>query len=119
MSGKQHITCNVRRASQTDCTIAATLHANELPGEFLSLLGIRFLNALYRGINAHPEAFVLVAEQNSMLISFVSGATNSSTVDSAKIFCAAAEDPSTGRSTRLYCRAEQQKLQFTGHLVTK
>lgn len=89
----------MRRASQTDRATAAALHNKELPGEFLSLLSIRLLNALYRGFNAHPEAFVLVAEQNGMVIGFVSGATNSSTIDSAKIFCAAPKNPSTGGST--------------------
>lgn len=44
-----------------------------------------FLNALYHGINAHPDGFVLVAERNGAVIGFVSGATNSTEVSSAGI----------------------------------
>lgn len=85
MSREQRLTFNVRRASQTDCAIAAALHSKELPGEFLSLLGIQFLTVLYRGINAHPNGFVLVAELKGTVIGFVSGATNSAEVSGAVI----------------------------------
>ena len=80
MSIEKHDTCIVRRAHLADCATAATLHVTELPGEFLSLLGIQFLTVLYRGINAHPNGFVLVAERNGTVIGFVSGATNSAEV---------------------------------------
>jgi len=73
----------VRRAEPADCAAAAVLHANELPGEFLSSLGVRFLTVLYRGINAHPDGFVLVAERDGGVVGFVSGATNSAAVSKA------------------------------------
>ena len=77
--------CIVRRACAADCTVAAALHARELHGEFLSSLGTHFLTVLYRGINAHPDGFVLVAERNGMVIGFVSGATNNTIVSSEVI----------------------------------
>ena len=70
----------VRRARRADCAAAASLHARELPGEFLSSLGVRFLTVLYQGINAHPDGFVLVAERDGAVVGFVSGATDSAAV---------------------------------------
>lgn len=48
-------------AGEADCRALATCHAAAFPGEFLTLLGPRCLEAFYRFFAGHPEGICLAA----------------------------------------------------------
>ncbi|HLX86997.1 MAG TPA: GNAT family N-acetyltransferase [Acidimicrobiales bacterium] len=65
----------VRLGRETDAAAVAHLHAEQIGEGFLSSLGPRFLEQLYRRI-AHDEgSFLLVAERHGTLAGFVAGTT--------------------------------------------
>jgi ribosomal protein S18 acetylase RimI-like enzyme len=56
-------------------TVAA-LHVQGISEGFLSLLGTGFLQLLYRRIIRHPEAFLLVADDQGATVGFIAGSTD-------------------------------------------
>ncbi len=66
----------VRTARRSDIDVVAALHVQGISEGFLSLLGTRFLKRLYRRITRHPEAFLLVADDQGATIGFIAGSTD-------------------------------------------
>jgi ribosomal protein S18 acetylase RimI-like enzyme len=58
----------VRIAGQADAAAAARLHAEAIDEGFLSCLGPRFLTLLYRRMVRDHRSFVLVAEQDGLVV---------------------------------------------------
>jgi ribosomal protein S18 acetylase RimI-like enzyme len=63
----------VRVGSGSDAPMAASLHADQIAGGFLSFLGAGFLTRLYRRISLSPDSFLLVAEADGRVVGFVAG----------------------------------------------
>jgi ribosomal protein S18 acetylase RimI-like enzyme len=63
----------VRAGRGSDAPVAASLHADQIAGGFLSFLGVGFLTRLYRRISRSPHAFLLVAEAEGRVVGFVAG----------------------------------------------
>lgn len=63
----------VRAGRGPDAPVAASLHADQIAGGFLSFLGVGFLTRLYRRIPRSPGSFLLVAEAEGRVIGFVAG----------------------------------------------
>ena len=58
----------VRTGTRADTPAAARLHATQIGEGFLSSLGPRFLTLLYRRIVAWPRSFLLVAEEDGVVV---------------------------------------------------
>jgi ribosomal protein S18 acetylase RimI-like enzyme len=70
-----------RPGTTADAGAAARLHAEQITQGFLSLLGPRFLERLYRRICLDPSSFVIVLEEgtttgSSPAVGFVAGSTD-------------------------------------------
>jgi ribosomal protein S18 acetylase RimI-like enzyme len=63
----------VRVGRGSDAPVAASLHAGQIAGGFLSFLGVGFLTRLYRRISLSPDSFLLVAEAEGRVVGFVAG----------------------------------------------
>lgn len=63
----------IRRATASDATALARLHAATMPSAFLPALGERFLRELYRALATEPGGVVLVAENDRWVVGFVAG----------------------------------------------
>ncbi len=66
----------VRPALVRDARRVAELHATRITTGFLTRLGPRFLQLLYRRAATSPHAFVLVAEERELVAGFVAGASH-------------------------------------------
>lgn len=66
----------IRRAIDTDFEVIANLHKDSITAGFLSTLGNDFLSLLYREINNSDKSFVLIAEVEGQVVSFVAGTLN-------------------------------------------
>ncbi len=64
---------SIRQAVPADARFCARLHRTAIHTGFLSSLGDGFLTVLYRALIADPDAVVLVAEDESGPIGFVTG----------------------------------------------
>lgn len=69
-------TARIRVASVEDARAIARLHQQNITDGFLSSLGTRFLNQLYRSLVVWPGAVVLVADAGSGPLGFVAGIEN-------------------------------------------
>ena len=58
----------VRPGVKADAAAAARLHAGQISEGFLSSLGPRFLTLLYRRIVAWPRSFLMVAEEDGVVV---------------------------------------------------
>jgi len=58
----------VRLGTKADAPAAARLHAEQIGEGFLSSLGLRFLNVLYRRIVSWPRSFLLVADEGGAVV---------------------------------------------------
>lgn len=58
----------VRAGSERDARVAARLHADEIAEGFLSSLGPRFLQLLYRRVVRSGGSFLLVAEEGDAIV---------------------------------------------------
>lgn len=58
----------VRPGALADAPAAASLHAQQISEGFLSSLGPRFLARLYRRVVLSPSSFLLVAEEDGMVV---------------------------------------------------
>jgi ribosomal protein S18 acetylase RimI-like enzyme len=63
----------VRPGTESDAAAAAALHAGQIDSGFLSTLGTRFLNRLYRRICLAPGSFLVVAADGDLVIGFIAG----------------------------------------------
>ena len=66
----------IRPGSRADTPAVAALHARQISEGFLSLLGDRFLELLYRRILLHPASFLLVADDQGAAVGFIAGSTD-------------------------------------------
>lgn len=66
----------IRLANKDDCLEAAKLHAQEIKWGFLSELGERFLYYFYLTMINSPNAFLIIAEDNNLIVGFISGCTD-------------------------------------------
>ena len=66
----------VRLGTDTDAVAAGLLHAEQITGGFLSLLGSGFLTRLYRRICRSSSSYLLVAEEGGQVVGFVAGCTD-------------------------------------------
>jgi len=66
----------VRVGTRADLPTVAALHARQISEGFLSLLGDRFLQLLYRRILLHPASFLLVADDHGHAVGFIAGSTD-------------------------------------------
>jgi len=66
----------IEEADLSDCLEIANIHTESLEGSFLSSLGIRFLNILYRTLVEYKEGFLIIAQDNKQIVGFVSGAVD-------------------------------------------
>lgn len=66
----------VRRAVAADAPFCALLHRDGISSGFLSSLGLGFLTLLYELMISDPDSVVLVAEDGSGQVGFVSGAVD-------------------------------------------
>lgn len=60
----------VRAGVDTDAGRAARLHAEQITEGFLSSLGPRFLGLLYRRVVRWPRSFLLVAEEDGLVVGY-------------------------------------------------
>jgi len=58
----------IRAGVDTDAGLAARLHAEQITEGFLSSLGPRFLGLLYRRVIRWPRSFLLVAEEDGLVV---------------------------------------------------
>jgi ribosomal protein S18 acetylase RimI-like enzyme len=63
----------VRAGSEADATVVAALHSSEISEGFLSSLGPRFLERLYRRVVRSPQSFLIVAHDDANVVGFVAG----------------------------------------------
>jgi hypothetical protein len=63
----------VRRLESVDCTLAASLHADQLPHGFFALLGLRWLRSYYATFVASPHAIALVARSGGETVGVLVG----------------------------------------------
>ena len=66
----------IRAGTRGDTQGVAVLHAGQISEGFLSLLGVRFLQLLYRRILLHPASFLLVADDHGDSVGFIAGSTD-------------------------------------------
>lgn len=66
----------IRPARGADAAEAAVLHAGQISQGFLSALGPRFLERLYRRVTLSAGSFVLVAESRGSTVGFIAGSTD-------------------------------------------
>ncbi len=66
----------IRAGTRADTPAVALLHARQISEGFLSLLGDRFLQLLYRRILLHPASFLLVADDHGDSVGFIAGSTD-------------------------------------------
>jgi len=66
----------IRAGTRADTPAVAAIHAQQISEGFLSLLGERFLQLLYRRILLHPASFLLVADDHGHPVGFVAGSTD-------------------------------------------
>ncbi len=64
---------NIRPAQKQDCQEVAKIHAKQINTGFLSELGEKFLYSFYSAMTDSENAFLLVAEDNSRIVGFISG----------------------------------------------
>ncbi len=64
---------SVRRGGAADAPAAAAMHTTLIAEGFLSSLGPRFLERLYRRITRAEGSFLLVAEADSVAVGFIAG----------------------------------------------
>jgi ribosomal protein S18 acetylase RimI-like enzyme len=67
---------SVGPAADADAAVAARLHVGQISEGFLSLLGTRFLQRLYRRIRLHPHSFLLMAKAQGTPVGFIAGSTD-------------------------------------------
>jgi ribosomal protein S18 acetylase RimI-like enzyme len=67
---------SVSTATDADAAVAAGLHVGQISEGFLSLLGTRFLQRLYRRIRVHPQSFLLMANARGTPVGFIAGSTD-------------------------------------------
>ncbi|HPO61064.1 MAG TPA: GNAT family N-acetyltransferase [Exilispira sp.] len=67
---------SIRVATRKDSYFIARLHQKYINKGFLSILGISFLNALYKYIATSKESFCIVAEESDKILGFVSMTEN-------------------------------------------
>jgi ribosomal protein S18 acetylase RimI-like enzyme len=65
----------VRRLERSDCTVAAGLHADQLPHGFFASLGPRWLRSYYTTFVASPHAVALVARSGGKTVGVLVGTT--------------------------------------------
>lgn len=70
----------VRAGTAADAGVASDLHASQISGGFLSLLGPRFLKRLYQRICASPHSFLIIAECDGQPAGFIAGSTDVSSL---------------------------------------
>ena len=66
----------IRAGTAADAGVAATLHASQISGGFLSLLGPHFLERLYRRISRFPRSFLIIAECDGEPAGYIAGSTD-------------------------------------------
>jgi len=66
----------LRIATDDDCPLVASLHAEQIPGGFLALLGPDFLARLYRRIGRDSGSFLLVADVDGRVAGFIAGSSD-------------------------------------------
>ncbi len=67
---------DIRAGTAADAGVASALHASQISGGFLSLLGPRFLQHLYKRICASTHSFLIVAECDGQPAGFIAGSTD-------------------------------------------
>jgi ribosomal protein S18 acetylase RimI-like enzyme len=63
-------------ATNADISQIANVHFDAFPGFFLTTLGGRFLEELYRGFLSHPSGILLVARDGQGLLGFAAGTSD-------------------------------------------
>lgn len=66
----------VRAGTSSDARLAAQLHAGQISDGFLSSLGPRFLELLYRRVCASEGSFLLIAESEGSRVGFLAGSAS-------------------------------------------
>jgi ribosomal protein S18 acetylase RimI-like enzyme len=66
----------LRTGTEADAARVADLHAGQISSGFLSLLGVSFLERLYRRIVLYPGAFLIVADSPGGPVGFIAGSTD-------------------------------------------
>lgn len=66
----------IRLANKDDCLKIAKIHVQEIKHGFLSELGEKFLYYFYQAIINSSNTFLIVAENNNLVVGFVSGSTD-------------------------------------------
>ncbi len=66
----------VRAGTVADAGSAGALHADQISEGFLSFLGPRFLEHLYRRISRTPRSFLFIAEEEGAPCGFIAGSTD-------------------------------------------
>jgi ribosomal protein S18 acetylase RimI-like enzyme len=66
----------LRTGTEADAAAAAALHAGQISEGFLTILGPRFLQRLYRRIAKAPGSFLLVVEDASTTVGVLAGSTD-------------------------------------------
>jgi len=66
----------IRLANKDDCLEVAKLHVQEIKSGFLSELGEKFLYYFYQTMVDSFSAFLIVAEDNNLIVGFISGCTD-------------------------------------------
>jgi ribosomal protein S18 acetylase RimI-like enzyme len=66
----------VRLGREADAAAAGKLHAEQIPGGFLAVLGSGFLTRLYRRVCRSSSSFLLVAEDGGRVVGFVAGSAD-------------------------------------------
>jgi ribosomal protein S18 acetylase RimI-like enzyme len=66
----------IRAGTEADAAAVAALHASQISGGFLSLLGPHFLKLLYRRICTSPRSFLIIAECDGQPAGFIAGSTD-------------------------------------------
>ncbi len=66
----------LRTGTEADAAAAAALHAGQISEGFLTVLGPRFLQRLYRRIAKDSGSFLLVVEEDSTTVGVLAGSTD-------------------------------------------
>ncbi len=66
----------LRTGTEGDADAAAALHVGQISEGFLSFLGPRFLRRLYRRVTRTPGSFLLIVEDDGIIVGFLAGSTN-------------------------------------------
>jgi ribosomal protein S18 acetylase RimI-like enzyme len=63
----------LRTGTEADTPAAAGLHAGQISEGFLSFLGPAFLRRLYRRVARSPSSFLLIVEDDAVVVGFLAG----------------------------------------------